>query len=142
MEKIDPVRAIEVLHDLDSFYTLSPGITFVSCWEIVREVISTAISSRIPILGPGQDLSAKIDSSSQNMGLQVELLVWHKNMMRSNLEKIIAQGGTELDKIAVEDVALFKLDPLSAVADALPDSMLSTAARHSWNVTLFLSRIC
>jgi hypothetical protein len=142
MAKIDPVRALNVLRDLDSFYTFSSDLSFVSCWEIVREVLSSASSSTLPILGPGQDLSGKI-TSPQNVGLQVDLLVWHKNMIRTNLEKIIErQGDFNLDKLALENLSLFKLDPLSALADALPDSLLSTAARHSWNVTLFLSRIC
>jgi hypothetical protein len=37
---------------------------------------------------------------------------------------------------------LFKLDPLNAVANSLPGSILHTAVKHNWNITLYLSRLC
>jgi hypothetical protein len=64
-------------------------------------------------------------------------------MVRTNLEKLLDRDGDiGMGELSLFDLRTYKMDPLSAITDAMSDDLLSVAVRHSWNVTLFMSRIC
>jgi hypothetical protein len=137
--KVDVKLAREMLVDLDSFLVLS--ISWIDLWEIIEKELQVSKYSYGKTLGEGQDLK-KADSAKSTMELNVELLVWHKNMIGNKIKEML-DDGTDLDlgKLSAGDVRLFKLEPHSALASALPESLLHTAVKHNWEVTLFLSRI-
>jgi hypothetical protein len=66
------------------------------------------------------------------MSLNINLLVWHKKMIRNNISKLIESGvDLGLDNISKDDLMLIKLEPLSALVKALPNSILHDAVRHN-----------
>jgi hypothetical protein len=140
MYEIDPGRSLIKLRSLDKSMPLT--ISWLEMWKVVSAVINQSNRGYLPIMGRGQDVANSGDSRS-SMELGIDLLVWHRNMIRNSIEALL-DGGVDLglDDVTPGDVRLFKLEPLTALSMASPDSLLHTAAKHNWNVTLFLSRVC
>ena len=53
-------------------------------------------------------------------------------MLRTEMERMLDEGNTfGTGGVSAEQIRLYKLDPLSAVADSLPNSILETAVKHN-----------
>jgi hypothetical protein len=117
-------------------------IPWLDMWKLQESILSQAGKSLFPPLGTGQRIEDS-NSFASIMELSLDLITWHRTMVRNSIKDLLSEGvDLELGHLRPGDIRLFKLEPLTALSRAVPESLLYSAVKHNWNVTLFLSRIC